>query len=113
MPSTGRKRDDSDKNDPILTMGQRIFKTRITCPGRGCSDGFIFNVWLTELVKHCFFLGVLTVCTLAYTSNNNYYFIGLMKNKFVDATGFEDVSTVSDVWNWLDQESGYKLIFKI
>lgn len=103
MPSTGRKRDDSDKNDPILTMGQRIFKTRITCPGRGCSDGFIFNVWLTELVKHCFFLGVLTVCTLAYTSNNNYYFIGLMKNKFVDATGFEDVSTVSDVWNWLDQ----------
>ena len=66
-------------------------------------SSFIFGVWITELIKFFIFLGVMTGCTLAYTSNNNYYFIGLMKNKFIDSTGFNDVASVNELWRWLEE----------
>ena len=104
IPSAGGDDDDLAKaENDVLTIGQRIFKTRITCNTMGKSGSFVFNVWLTELVKFLTFLGVMSVCTMAYTSNNNYYFIGLMKNKFIDSTGFNDVTSVSQLWDWLDE----------
>ena len=103
IPSAGGDDDLAKAENDVLTIGQRIFKTRITCNTMGKSGSFVFNVWLTELVKFLTFLGVMSVCTMAYTSNNNYYFIGLMKNKFIDSTGFNDVTSVGQLWDWLDE----------
>jgi polycystin 2 len=92
----------SKSQDQILSIGQRIFRTRLSCPGHGQSNAYQFNVWLHEFVKYIVFLFLMTSCTFSYTNSNSYYLTSMMKKNFIESTGFNDIQSVNGVWDWLD-----------
>ena len=51
-PSGARDdKDDIDFDDPKFTMGQKIFRTKLTCLSDETTPKIAFNIWLHELVK--------------------------------------------------------------
>ena len=96
----------------LMFPGQRIFRTRLSCPGHGQSNSYQFNVWLHEFVKYIVFLFLMTSCTFSYTNSNSYYLTSMMKKNFIESTGFNDIQSVNGIWEWLDGqfvESVYKV----
>lgn len=85
-----------------LTIGQKIFRTKWTCPGIGKPDSFIFKTWITEFLKYFLFLLLLTVCTFSYTNSDSFYLTNAMKSIYMEDTGFHDISTEEQIWQWLE-----------